>query len=402
MQKSLYPLLISFVCINFTISFITPYLSLDTISYTGMNAIFIATIIFATPYIAQASTLQLFSRIAEKYHQEKTLLIISYSVNFLQFIILFFISSQIQNALIILVITFTANLFTIAYFPAIKAFIAHIGGDQKGFALSRLNVIQTIAHGSGSLLGGILYDQIGIHSMFIISILVASIALIMIFFIPSIKITPDKIKTDEITHTHSELEKLHAGIKPIKLNKVRRSSKFTFKIALQYQFWLSVFSTMFFGLYGPYLQSLGIGSWFYGASNVLAAILGALFFTLFGIIMDKYGPDALFWWGWIAYAIVYGVMFFITNQIAIFILWTIPAYSFCIGTEYLAGIQTDQTKAIQNMAKATSSRTFGLVLGIIFGGFLTMFMPMRWVLLVSTIGAIGMGIVAGIISFKTH
>ncbi|MFX1365658.1 MAG: MFS transporter [Promethearchaeota archaeon] len=384
MYKSSRFLLISFFFAFFNIYFLTPYLSLNSLGSTnnfGLD-LFIASLIFATPSIAQATTLYLFNWLAEKKHWEKKLILIGYTAGLVQYVALFLVRIYNSAPIVILSITFISNLFVVAYIPAIKAYFSNLSPNKKGSILGKLNIIQTLAFGSGIFFGGIGYDFLNLQIMITISFLFSIVALILLILVPDMKIPIEYITQNKeiVQFTKNNLNKDVSLINSI----------FTFKSALMYQLFLAIFAAMFFGLFSAYLQELGALSWFYGTTNALAAFLGIIAFKLFGKILDKYGPDILFAYGWITYIIVY-IGLLTRNITIIFIVWTLPAFTFQIATEYLATQHPNKKRVIRNMALATFTQTSGIAIGIISGGIIAIFGLFRVVLLVSLFGNLIMG-----------
>ncbi len=108
---------------------------------------------------AQFTTLYGFSSLAEKKHREEWLIILGYSFGLLQWILLMVMTGLgKENPYIILVITFSCNLFMVAYIPAVKAYFTNMTKlGKKGKALGQLNMIESLAWFSGMLIGGIVY-----------------------------------------------------------------------------------------------------------------------------------------------------------------------------------------------------------------------------------------------------
>ena len=335
----------------------------------------------------------MFNWFAEKKHWEKRLIAIGYLAGIIQYIALYLVRIINSEPIIILFISFICNLFIVAYIPAIKAYFSHLSTDKKGSILSKLNIIHTLAFGCGMLLGGISYDVLKLQTMILISFIFSIIALFLLIFISTFKISSD-------INTQSE-EKIQI----MKNNQINANSHlksiFSFKSALIYQFFLLVFAAMFFGLFSAFLQDLGALSWFYGSIYAIDALFGVITFRLFGKILDKYGPDSLFAFGWITYTVVYlGLLS--GNIIIIFVVWTLPAFTFHISTEFSASRQSNKKKVIRNMALATFTQTLGTALGIILGGIIAIFSPFQIVMLVSLIGNLIMGAIYTLLLLIKH
>ena len=318
-----------------------------------------------------------------------------YSAGILQFVLLFLASLQKYSAYSVIAITFGCNLFIIAYLPAIKAYVAHLTKQEKGKALGQLNVIQTLGFGLGYFLGGVLYDVVGIQFMIILSVGISVIALAMVGFIPPVKIQTIKMNHDTLLQNSAEIDSTGK-------EKLLHHSVFNFRQALVFQFLLVIVSSSFFGLFAPYLNSLHMGTWFYGLSQFGSAILGAMVFALFGFILDKRGPDFLFWWAWISYALVYLFLLLTQNLVLIFIIWLWPAYPFFMATEYLASFNVAKDQAIRNMAKATFARSAGMVVGIILGGWIALIGGFSLAIQFALWGSVVMGVVMAIKRFFTR
>jgi predicted MFS family arabinose efflux permease len=353
--------------------------------------LFFAVLIYATPNIAQSTTFHLFSHLAETHHWEKQLIGLGYMVGLIQCILLLLIPEINSLPIIVFVIMFITNLFSIAYIPAIKAYMAHLSLARKGRALSKLNIIQTLAFGGGSLLGGILYDLIGIEKIIFIGTGFSLLSLILLIFVPPILIDHQNNSYPQISHHEMIISNLSNQEKKNLLSSEGKSSLFTFPQALRFQFLLVMVSSVFFGLFAPFLKSIGMGSWFFGFANLGAAILGAVSFNIFGKILDKWGPDVLYLYGWISYSIIYLCLMSL-NTILIFIIWMWPAYSFHISTEYLASIQDNKQQAIQDMAKSAFARSFGLVMGVIIGGLIMLWGTFYTVLCIGFFGSLSIGL----------
>jgi MFS family permease len=387
MQKGLPWLLVSFFCAYMTISFILPFLSLNSLNYPHQYALFFASLIYATPYIAQSTTLHLFSWITDRWHREKLIMLLGYSTSIVQYLILYSMliygipSPTAENTLLI---TFIANLFCIAYIPALKAYIARLSESEKGVMLGKLNIIQSAAFGIGSLAGGIMYDQVGLGIMMIISIILSCIAIGLLALVPALNVTQNPLETKNVLTISNILNS------PVLEQKSTKSSVISFKWGLAYQFFIGLFAAAFHGIYAPFINHLGVGSWFFGLTNIGSAILGIITFSLFGRILDRYGSDNLYWYGWITYVLVY-LALLTENLWIVFIVWMFPCYSFYIATEFLAGQQSNRDWAVRNMATATFAQQFSRVIGVILGGSITIWGDYRTVLWVNTCGTLVIG-----------
>lgn len=342
---------------NFNIFFIIPYLALGSIEFSENYEIFIATLIYANPFIAQITTLHLFNRIAQKKHLEKALILIGYVANLIQFILLYIFSQQNPNSLALLAISFICNLFTVAYMPAIKSYILNIH-ENKGEASSILNILYTVSYGTGTLIGGILFDAIHLNKMLAISVIISIIAIILLIFTPKIKISSENSQNDLIQKSMNI--------------PIGHSSYFTFKQALLLQFFIIIFASSIIGMIAIYFDSLGVGSWFYGVSSLCSAIFGVLGFKIIGRMLNKYGPDPILLYGVLAYFCVF-LGYLSTNLIVLFVMWCVPAYTFYIAVEYIASLDPNPIHVYNKMIKANFSRSLGYVFGVIIGGAITIY-----------------------------
>lgn len=355
---------------NFNIFFIIPYLALGSIAFSENYEIFIATLIYANPFIAQITTLHLFNRIAQKKHKEKELIVIGYVANLVQFTLLFIFSQNNPNSLILLAISFICNLFTVAYMPAIKSYILNIH-ENKGEASGILNILYTVSYGTGTLIGGLLFDVIHLNNMFAISIIISIISIILLFFTP-------KIRISSVDNQNTLIQK--------PLNPTQKhSSYFTFKQALFLQFFIIIFASSIIGMIAIYFDSLGVGSWFYGVSSLCSAIFGVIGFKIIGKMLNKHGPDPILLYGILAYFCVF-LGYLSTNLVVLFIMWCVPAYTFYIAVEYIAGLDPDPINVHKKMIKANFSRSLGYVFGVIIGGAITIFGDFHTVILYAIIG----------------
>ena len=269
-RTSIYPLLISYFITVFNTFFINPYLSLDSLVFsTPRFALLIAAFIFISPFFAQFTTLYAFSAIAEKKHFEKGLITIGYSFGFLQwFLLLLMTGLEIQNPVITLTITFSCNLFMVAYMPAVKAYLSHkTKADKKGKVLGQLNMLESLAWFFGMLIGGIIYNYISLHYMISAAIILTVICLILIPFIPSVKIES------------AQYDPIISVPEPV-ISKKSFTSTHSFREVLIIQFSIFFFSSTFFGLIGAYQKFLGAPAWFYGLNNAIPGILGIIVFWI--------------------------------------------------------------------------------------------------------------------------
>jgi MFS family permease len=394
-EFSLLPLFISFFLAVCNTHFIIPYLSLSTFQQLGATALLYVAIIYATPHIAQSSTMYIFASWAERKHKQKLFVVLGYAGGLAQNIALYFIA-PLGLAWANLLVTFLGNMIIVSYIPGIKAYIAHRRVNREGKSLGNFNILQTMGFNIGILGGGLLYDIIGIRVMIIISIGISILALGLTIFIPNLEITPIGLNRGyppQTALTQDTTEKL-LTIPP------RKSFQtiFTAKQALWFQFGLTAVSSTFFGLFAPYLNQLGEGTWFYGVSSVLSGILGAISFGIFGKLLDRKGPNTLYWWAATSYAIIYMMLLGSQNLVVILIAWSVPSYTFLIATEFIASRVEDKTIAIRSMAWAQFARSFGVVVGQFIGGIIVLNGSYQNVMLFSIIACT---LFVGILIIKT-
>ncbi|MBN2156396.1 MAG: MFS transporter [Candidatus Lokiarchaeota archaeon] len=379
-------LYISYFLSQFCIYFINPFLSLDSLKSTSPRMrLFIAILIWVAPFFAQATTMYLFSWIAEKKRNVRFLVIVGFGVNLVQFVALYFVNRLTNNSYLLLLVTGVCNLFIVAYIPAIKTYLSshNIKAKNRGKSLSSINIVESLSWAIGILVGSILYDLVPLFIMILIAIALSAVTIILIPLLP-VMVTPET--SDKTLYPDPSLADVHPPYQSI----------LSFKEALIYQFILLFAATSFFGLLSAYLQFLDLPTWFFGLSNAIPGILAIFMFYLFGRILDRFGPNTLYHFGWISYLLVYlGLLS--NNVVIIFLVWIWPAYTFRLSTEYLASHQWDKSQAIRNMALAGFVNIAGIVFGNLFGGILTLFsdqlqIQFRIVLLASIIGIFLVGV----------
>jgi MFS family permease len=400
-------LFLSFFCAYVTQFFITPYLSLDILANYKNNSLFIASLIYSMPSIAQVISLRFFNRLAEKKNIVKKLIILGYSVNILQYILLFLASTYYQDAILVLIITFSTNICAVAYIPAIKVIVsrgAMIG--TKGKNLSYFSILLSVCFGLGYLVGGFIYNVLPLFIMLIIAIAIATLALVVQIFIP-LKFfdleNPTKLLEDVSESTSENTDEVE---KTIGNGPHITNSALSFKGALWFQFILQMVAAVFFYLIGAYLQSQNLPPYYWGLCNGSAAIFGTLSLTYFGKIIDRHGPNRLFLFGAVVYAAVYLILLSSTNLFLILIAWSLPGYTFMLATEFLASqedlkneniLETTTNKrtselAMKNMADAGFSRRLAIVFGLNIGGAIATIWGFREAMWFGFIGSFSMGI----------
>ncbi|MHA1793143.1 MAG: MFS transporter [Promethearchaeota archaeon] len=377
-------LFVAHFLVLFSRSSIYANLPLSLLNYKN-SSLFIVGITFAIPYLTQATTLFYYGRYLDKarsWRRYQLLTLIGYIAMLVQFILFSIFNKINPDALLFLLISLGASLFFTACMLVIKKFVSLLTRtSRQGSVLSTLSAIETLSFASGTLIGGFIYDAIGIGSIFIIGVIFSLISVLIIITCKPFTIVDDKLMVVADAPVNNSSMRF-AGVRTFK-------KRMTLKKLIIFILMLNVSIGIFFPFYSPFIISIGGNATLIGLSHAIACFAAVFVVKALGWIADNKNAFIPLLYGNIGYLVLFTIFLLTTNPIIIILSWSFPLFVYFVGASYIVTQITSPRARGRAFSLTIISQLSGIATGAIIGALISIWKSYELLLLS---GAIGLGI----------
>jgi MFS family permease len=242
------------------------------------------------------------------------------------------------------------GVFTASFIPVYSAIATMSSNQGYGRGIGRFWTAASLGFASASLIGGVLYETIGVNSLFILG---ATYGYIGILVLRGSKENFTVTKGLTLSHGYWKL-----------LRDRDIAILCTLSIAIL------VASSAFNSFFTLYLVDFLNSSRFVaGLAATGTTVLGAIAYRFIGPLNDKFGRKIIFLLGTIGYAIYFATLYFVSNPSIVTILWILPIYPFIQSSS--AALVSDYTSVSdrgKGLGVLEASLSLGGGIGPVIGG----------------------------------
>ncbi len=370
------------------------YISLAIFYDFSGTTLFTVSIIETIPFVANFIVIFWIGKTADKRRNHKTLFLVSLAALGIGNVAYLLIYVLLRNPFIFLGVLFPVSILFGIIFTSAPAYVSIIRPLHMGRFMGFVVLFQSIGSFLGGSIGGVLYAQFGIESIFWMGIIFPWIGVLIVArFLPQ---TPERIATiRQPSNTIQETAKsLVSSFHPFKNPILKYGLLFDFLLALG----IGTFYK-FFGIF--YVQELHGPLEFVGISAGIASLLGALAGFWFGDLADRKSPLLVIIFGWAGYLVVFLGLFLQRDPVAAVIYWALPIYVEFIGMNKIIAELTPESARNRGIATSTISRNVGSAIGVITGGILSFWLTLPDILFI-TLLLFGPSLVLLLLTIKAY
>jgi MFS family permease len=238
--------------------------------------------------------------------------------------------------------------------------------QEHGRGIGRFWAAASLGFGSASLIGGIVYEFLGVNYLFILGALYGYIGCLIMLFAPRENFT---------LSTPVSFSKGYRGV--LKDHNLR--------ILCILSILILIASSAFNSFFTLYLVDFLSGSRLLaGLAATGTTTLGAIAYRLVGPLNDRLGRKPVFLMGTLGYAAYFGTLYFVTNPIIVTALWVLPIYPLIQSSA--AALASDFTSTAdrgKGLGLLESSLSLGGGIGPLAGGLIADASQFRFVIVFS-------------------
>ncbi len=362
-----------YVSLSFFWGFGSLYLFKD-IGEMGEPSLVLIGLVGGLPTLIGLVTVNFWGYLSDRWRRRRPIMLLGFAAQILAFIIYLFVIDSFT----FLVVACIASLFSTSAVPMANAYLTE-ARSFKGEAVGLLLATNSIGWSIGAFGGGVLYDIMGMNSLFLIgaitNIMGGFIILIFVREIPNTIILEisggeNPTPTDTVESTHSPRL------------KIRYLLILCLAICLG-QLGINSFS-FFFGIF--LVSDLGGTVAMVGLANGLASLTGLVVTFAAGYGSDRFGRKPIILLGFSGYTLFFLIYLTVADPWIALMLWTLPFYALV----YTAGhsVAADVTLSTQRgraMTLVITAFSLGSGFGPIIGGALVQLLTgiLRWNMLLA-------------------
>jgi MFS family permease len=345
------------------------------------------TIVFASPSFVTIAAVNIWGSLSDQYRARKPFMILGFLGYAYTFVLYSFVTTSLQ----FLVVGILGAVLSSAALPAGTAHLT-TGTVSKGERMGYFIAVQSAGWFAGALLGGLLYDIIGMFTLY-------RIAAIACIFATGITILYVRDLPMEEVPQEKKTSFLYLIRKP-------GIARLTLMVALS-QIGIGALSFMHAIIIVDELGGLAL---YVGVANSVATLIGVLVTGYIGRIVDRRGPVRIMIMAMLLYVVWAFAFALVTDSIAASILWALPIYPLASTAAYaLASMLSGDSERGRAMSLVSGAQNSGNAIGPVVGGLFAQFVfgtvqPISWIMMifnlvalilaVSLIGVVGSGIIS--------
>jgi MFS family permease len=262
-------------------------------------------------------------------------------------------------------------------------------GERMGYFIS----VQSAGWFAGALLSGLLYDIVGMFTLYrfaaVVCVLATGLAILFVRDLPM-----EEVSTEKKTSFLSLIKR--PGI-----------SRLTLLVALS-QIGMGAVSFMFAIIIVDELGGLAV---YVGLSNSAATMIAVVVTGYIGKVVDRRGPVKIMILATLSYVVFAIVFALVSDPITATIMWSLPIYPLSSTAAYaLASMLSGEDERGRAMSLVSGAQNTGSAIGPVVGGLFAQFVfgtvqPVSWInmlfnlaamaLAVSLLGIVGSGLGSG-------
>ncbi|MFX0054545.1 MAG: MFS transporter [Promethearchaeota archaeon] len=333
------------------------------------------TIVYATPSFVTIAAVNLWGAFSDRSRARKPFMI----VGFLGYAYTFALYSFVTTSLQFLVVGVLGAILSSASLPAGTAHLT-TGTKSKGERMGYFISVQSAGWFAGALLSGLLYDAIGMFTLYRIAAIACVFATgIAILFVQDLPVQeiPQEKKTSFITLIRKP------GI-----------ARLSLLVALS-QIGIGSISFMHAIIIVDELGGLAL---YVGLANSVATLIAVVVTGYIGKVVDRRGPVKILILAMLSYT-VFGFAFaLVSDPITATIMWALPIYPLASTAAFaLASMISSEDERGRAMSLISGAQTTGTAIGPVVGGLFAQFVfglvqPVAWIMMVFNFVALALGV----------
>jgi MFS family permease len=320
------------------------------------------TVVYSAPAFINIVAVNIWGSFSDRAKARKPFMM----VGFFGYAMTFLLYSFIQTSFQFLVVAVLGALLSSASLPVGQAYLT-TKTERKGERLGFFIAIQSAGWFAGALSSGILYDIIGMFTLYRIAAIVCITATgLAAAFVRELPIEEDA--TQERIGFRTLLRK--PGM-----------SRLTLLVALS-QIGMNAIAFMFAIIIVDELGGLPV---FVGLSNSIATLIAVVITGYVGRIVDRRGPVKVLIVAMSSYVVFAFAFAIVTDPITATVMWALPIYPLSSTAAYALGsIMSGETERGRAMSLISGAQNSGSAFGPIVGGLFAQFVfgrvqPVAWV-----------------------
>lgn len=344
------------------------------------------TIVWAAPAFVNIIAVNFWGAFSDRARARKPFMI----VGFVGYAFTFALYSVVTTSIQFLGVGILGAILSSASMPAGTAHLTtrtKSKGERMGYFIS----VQSAGWFAGAFLSGVLYDLVGMFTLYriaaIVCISATGIAAVYVRDLPP----------DEISETKRKISFLQLLKKP-------GLSRLILLVAMS-QIGMNAISFMYAIIV---IDELGGLALYVGLSNSAATLIAVVITGYIGKIVDRRGPVKIMILSTISYVIFAFAFALVSDPIAASIMWSLPIYPLSSTAAYaLASIISGEDERGRAMSLVSGAQNTGSAMGPVVGGLFAQFVfgsvqPVSWInmlfnlaamiLAISLIGVVGSGL----------
>lgn len=333
------------------------------------------TVVYATPSFVTMAAVNLWGAFSDRSRARKPFMV----VGFLGYAYTFVLYSFVTTSLQFLVIGVLGAMLSSASLPAGTAHLT-TGTKSKGERMGYFISVQSAGWFAGALLSGLLYDAIGMFTLYRIAaiscVLATGIAIVFVQDLPVEEVSQE-MKTSFLTLVRKP------GI-----------ARLSLLVALS-QIGIGAVSFMHAIII---IDELGGSALYVGLANSFATLIAVVVTGYIGKVVDRRGPVMILVLAMLSYT-VFGFAFaLVRDSIAATIMWALPIYPLASTAAFaLASMISSEDERGRAMSLISGAQNAGAAIGPVVGGLFAQFVfgivqPVAWVMMLFNLAALALAI----------
>ena len=333
------------------------------------------TVVYATPSFVTMAAVNLWGAFSDRSRARKPFMV----VGFLGYAYTFVLYSFVTTSLQFLVIGVLGAMLSSASLPAGTAHLT-TGTKSKGERMGYFISVQSAGWFAGALLSGLLYDAIGMFTLYRIAaiscVLATGIAIVFVQDLPVEEVSQE-MKTSFLTLVRKP------GI-----------ARLSLLVALS-QIGIGAVSFMHAIII---IDELGGSALYVGLANSFATLIAVVVTGYIGKVVDRRGPVMILVLAMLSYT-VFGFAFaLVRDSIAATIMWALPIYPLASTAAFaLASMISSEDERGRTMSLISGAQNAGAAIGPVVGGLFAQFVfgivqPVAWVMMLFNLAALALAI----------
>jgi len=352
----------SYIFYNISNGVYASFLSIHLYSLGG--SLFLVSLLSSVPALITVLATPIWGMLSYRTQKRKVFIMLGLMAKTLCLIVFVFISTPLHYII-------TLSLFSVlicALQPNLEAFITQVS-TKKGKASGLLLTSRSVGLAAGPLVGGAVFEVLGIQKNFILGALFSALALLILMRLKeeqSREVTNSKYF--DLTPYRTILR--DKGLTPIYLTD------------FLYVFGVGLFSSLF----SVYFVSIGGSKTLLGLTNSAVFIIAMLISTPIGMLADRIGRKPLMVFGNLCCGLLMGVLYFTNDPLVTAAVWAIPLHPYIsvASMALIADYTSDKDRAV-GIGLLIISQSLARVVGPIIGGLLADSLTLKGVIPVSTL-----------------